>query len=178
MATSWQPPANWQPRPICVLGGGVLGRRIAACFVAGGHHVRVRDPSEGARNAAVEYVKSDIAAYTALTHKQPGICEAVADLDVAVKDCWLVVEAVPEILKLKEDTFADLEKHAPADCILGSNSSSYKTSDLIGKIKDETKKRVLNMHYMMPPDVKPTSPAYGAWGSIANRRLRPSLLSS
>ncbi|KAK9482630.1 hypothetical protein V1527DRAFT_475756 [Lipomyces starkeyi] len=35
--TTWQPPAGWQSRPICVLGGGVLGRRIAACFVAAGY---------------------------------------------------------------------------------------------------------------------------------------------
>ena len=154
--TEWQPPAKWQSRPVAVLGGGVLGRRIAACFVAAGHQVRVRDPSAKARNEAVDYIKANLAAYTALSHREPGTCEAMADLETAVKDCWLVFEAVPEILGLKESTFADLEKYAPEDCIFASNSSSYKTSELVGKIRDETKTRVLNTHFMMPPQVRPS----------------------
>lgn len=150
---SWQPPANWENRPVCVLGGGVLGRRIAACFVAAGRHVRIRDPSKKSRDDAVEYIKTNISAYTALSDRQPGTSEAVEDLAEAVKDCWLVFEVVPEVLSIKENTFADLEKLAPNDCILGSNSSSYKTSELVSKISDETKKRVLNTHFMMPPEV-------------------------
>ena len=62
-------------------------------------------------------------------------------------------EAVPEILSLKESTFADLEKYAPNDCILASNSSSYKSGELVGKVSDDTKARVLNTHFMMPPEV-------------------------
>ena len=149
----WQAPNNWQNRPVCVLGGGVLGRRIAACFVSAGWEVRIRDPSQKARDEAVEYINNNLAAFTALSHRQAGNIEAVAELSDAVKDCWLVFEAVPEILKLKEDTFVDLERHAPNDCILGSNSSSYKSSELLGKVKDETKTRVLNTHFMMPPQV-------------------------
>ncbi|KAF2720982.1 hypothetical protein K431DRAFT_303837 [Polychaeton citri CBS 116435] len=151
-STDWSPPANWQSRPVCVLGGGVLGRRIAACFVGAGHHVRVRDPSEKSRDDAVTYVKENITSFTALSHKKPGSCEAEQDLAKAVKDCWLVFEAVPEILPLKEDTFKDLETYAPDDCLFGSNSSSYKSRELLGKVKDETKARVLNTHFMMPPE--------------------------
>lgn len=73
------------------------------------------------------------------------------DLAEAVKDAWLVFEAVPEVLSIKTDTFHDLERYAPADCILGSNSSSYKSSEMLSKVKPETKKRILNTHYMMPP---------------------------
>ncbi len=65
-----------------------------------------------------------------------------------MKDSWLVFEAVPEVLNIKLSTFADLEKYAPKDCILASNSSSYKSSELVERISDETKKRVLNTHYM------------------------------
>lgn len=32
-------------RPIVLLGAGVLGRRIAATFLAGGYTVRIRDPN-------------------------------------------------------------------------------------------------------------------------------------
>lgn len=153
MSQLWQPPKDWESRPICVLGGGTLGRRIAACFVAAGRHVRVRDPSANSRDDAIKYIKTNISSFTALSNREPGTCEAFEDFTDAVKDCWLVFEVVPEILSVKEDTFADLEKHASKDCILASNSSSYKTSEIAGKIEYETKKRVLNTHFMMPPEV-------------------------
>ncbi|SMQ49651.1 unnamed protein product [Zymoseptoria tritici ST99CH_3D7] len=150
--SSWQAPKNWESRPVCVLGGGVLGRRIGACFVAAGHTVRIRDPSQKARDDAAEYIKTNISAFTALSQREKGSVEAVEDFAAAVKDCWMVIEAVPEVLKIKEETFADLEEHAPADCLLATNSSSYKSGEMVGQIKDETKKRVFNAHFMMPPE--------------------------
>jgi 3-hydroxyacyl-CoA dehydrogenase len=159
---SWEAPKNWESRPVCVLGGGVLGRRIGACFVAAGHTVRIRDPTEKARKDALNYIKTNISAFTALSHRESGKVEAVEDLAEAVKDCWMVIEAVPEILKLKEDTFADLEKYAPGDCLLATNSSSYKSGEMVGKIQDETKKRVFNAHFMMPPEVSTPSILHGS----------------
>jgi hypothetical protein len=70
-------------------------------------------------------------------------------LPTAVKDAWLVIEAVPEKLEIKLSTFAELEKSTPEDCILASNSSSYKSSELIERVSDQTKKRVLNAHFMV-----------------------------
>lgn len=72
-------------------------------------------------------------------------------MEDAVSNAWLVIEAVPEKLELKIATFAELEALAPEDCILASNSSSYKSSEMIEKVSDATKARILNMHYYMPP---------------------------
>jgi 3-hydroxyacyl-CoA dehydrogenase len=158
MSNRWSPPLDYKTRPICVLGGGVLGRRIAACFVAAGYHVRIRDPSEKSRNDAVKYITENISSFMALIptqSKNQGDCEALEDLSAAVKDCWMVFEAVPEILTLKETMFAELEKHAPKDCILATNSSSFKSGELLSKVKESTKTRVLNTHLMMPPQVRP-----------------------
>ncbi|KAH0533454.1 hypothetical protein TsFJ059_002022 [Trichoderma semiorbis] len=71
---------------------------------------------------------------------------------MAVQTAWLVIEAVPEKLQIKIDTFSELETHASKDAILASNSSSYKSSEMLGKVKDTTKSRVLNTHYYMPPE--------------------------
>lgn len=150
---TWEIPKDYKLRPVVVLGGGVLGRRIAACWVAGGFHVIIRDPSEKSRSDAVDYIKQNIATYLALTHSIAGSYEAMEDFSSAVKTSWLVFEAVPEVLGLKEDTFLNLEKHAPQDCIFASNSSSYKSSELLGKVTDATRIRTLNTHYMMPPQV-------------------------
>jgi 3-hydroxyacyl-CoA dehydrogenase len=139
-------------RPVTVLGGGVLGRRIACAWAAGGWDVQIRDPSEEQRNAALHYIDNNVASYASVTGATPGKVSAYESLPEAVKNAWTVIEAVPEKLSLKIDTFADLEKHAPKDAILVSNSSSYKSSEMLEKVGEETKKRIMNTHYMMPPD--------------------------
>ncbi|RGP60858.1 hypothetical protein FSPOR_10359 [Fusarium sporotrichioides] len=148
---SWNIPADYQTRPVVVLGGGVLGRRIAACFVSAGWHVIIRDPSEQSRKDAIDYIRDNITAYIAMSHGQEGTYEAIEDVETAVKKAWIVFEAVPEVLSLKTHTFHDLEKFAPPDCILASNSSSFKTSEMLDEVQDATKQRVLNTHFMMPP---------------------------
>ncbi|KAB8346136.1 hypothetical protein FH972_023182 [Carpinus fangiana] len=138
-------------RSVAVLGGGVLGRRIAAVYAAGGHNVNIRDPSEKQRNDAQRYVDENLEFYVKRTHIKPGTVRTFDDLIPAVKDAWLVVEVVPEKLSIKIDTFADLEKYAPKDAILCSNSSSYKSSEMLANVQDATKQRILNTHFMMPP---------------------------
>jgi 3-hydroxyacyl-CoA dehydrogenase len=139
-------------RPVVVLGGGVLGRRIACTWAAGGWQVRIQDPNAEQRTAALHYVESNIASYASIIGSIPGKVSAHEDLAEAVKDAWTVIEAVPEKLPLKISIFADLEKLAPRDAILASNSSSYKSSDIIERVGSDTKERIMNTHYMMPPD--------------------------
>lgn len=76
--------------------------------------------------------------------KKLGQLTATDDLQAAVKNSWLVFEAVPEKLKIKEDTFLDLERYGPDDCILATNSSSFKSGELITHLKQATHARVLN----------------------------------
>ncbi|KAF5720953.1 alcohol dehydrogenase [Fusarium mundagurra] len=139
-------------RTVAVLGGGVLGRRIACGWAASGFDVVIRDPSPEQRAAAVEYCNSSMSLYS--DSEIRGNVTAADDLAEAVTKAWLVIEAVPEKLPLKISTFADLEKHTSHDTILCSNSSSYKSREMIEGLKPETKRRVLNMHYYMPPDYR------------------------
>lgn len=154
MASSWQIPEDYRTRPVAVLGGGVLGRRIAASWVAGGYDVCVRDPDAAQRTACAEYVTANARDYPAAKKNVNGAgrISTEAELADAVAGAWLVIEAVPEKLPIKINTFAELEARAPRDAILASNSSSYKSSEMLDKIQsDETKSRILNTHYYMPP---------------------------
>jgi 3-hydroxyacyl-CoA dehydrogenase len=153
----WQPPVIGS-RPVAVLGGGVLGRRIACSFVAAGYNVTLRDPAAPAREDAVSFVeghKQEFAAFTSpAAPGQFGTCTAHEDIGSAVRDAWLVVEAVPEKLELKVDTFGILDRAAPRDCILGSNSSSYRSSLMLDNVSAERRKLVCNIHYTMPMDIR------------------------
>ena len=139
--------------PVVVLSAGVLGRRIAAVWAAGGFDVHVRDPSAEQRTVAVYYVETNTEAFDKyVPGKSRGKVLAFDSLDEAVQNAWLVIESVPEKLSIKIATFAGLDSKAPTDCIFCSHSSSYKSSEMIEQVSPETRKRVLNMHYMMPPD--------------------------
>nr|POE94219.1 3-hydroxyacyl-coa dehydrogenase-like protein lam1 [Quercus suber] len=166
---AWQPPRDYENRPVTILGAGVLGRRIganskiytvvsklicvAACWTAAGYSVVIRDPSEQACQDALSYVGRELGTYSALTNREPGKLQATEDFVAAVKDSWLVIEAVPEKLEIKESTFLDLEKHAPEDCIFGSNSSSFKSSELVVRLQDATRQRCLNTHGRTTPEL-------------------------
>ncbi|KAH8126213.1 hypothetical protein ACSS6W_000166 [Trichoderma asperelloides] len=145
-------PENYSSRPVAVIGGGVLGRRIACTWASGGYDVQIREPDQSQHEPCLNYIKENVARYPAAVEKTAGTVRIFQDLDVAVQTAWLVIEAVPEKIQLKIDTFAELETHAPKDAILASNSSSYKSSEMLGELKDTTKSRVLNTHYYMPPD--------------------------
>ncbi|KAG8411860.1 hypothetical protein J3458_015156 [Metarhizium acridum] len=150
-APTWYPPVKYTSRPVAILGAGVLGRRIACIWASAGYNVYIRDPSAQQRDDCVAYFDENVASYAQKTGKAPGTAKAVEDVKDAVSDAWLVIEAIPEKLQLKIDTFAELDALAPADCIIASNSSSYKSSEMLDKVSSERKTQILNMHYYMPP---------------------------
>ncbi|EKG13156.1 hypothetical protein MPH_09731 [Macrophomina phaseolina MS6] len=154
IAQNWKPPQGYESRPVAVLGAGVLGRRIASCWAAAGYEVHVRDPDSKQREDCIQYVNENLQAFQHLARNVPsGSTATFKDVESAVQDAWLVFECVPEKLQLKIDTFAELEKLAPNDCILATNSSSYKSSEMLEKVSEATKQRILNTHYFMPPKI-------------------------
>jgi 3-hydroxybutyryl-CoA dehydrogenase len=73
----------------------------------------------------------------------------------AAKDADFVIEVVPEILELKQDIFAELDKNCKPDAIFASNTSSLKLGDMMAKLSDERKKRTLICHYYNPAHLLP-----------------------
>ena len=140
-------------QPIAVLGAGTLGRRIALMFSTRGGVVRLFDASADSLAAARSYIDEELAAVlSTVPGSSPAELAVGDDLGAAVADAWLVVESLPERIDLKREVFAELERRAPADAVLASNSSSYPTSELLEAIS--TGERVLNMHFFMPPRIR------------------------
>jgi 3-hydroxybutyryl-CoA dehydrogenase len=147
---SFDVPTDISTRPVTVVGAGTLGRRIALMFAAHGAEVRIYDLSAEQRRAAVDYV---IASLPALEDRinglVPGNVSSDSDLAEAVRNAWLVVEAVPERLELKREVFGQLDELSATDAVLASNSSSYASRMFLDKVRRP--ERVLNMHFYMPP---------------------------
>jgi 3-hydroxyacyl-CoA dehydrogenase len=148
----WTPP-DISSRPVAVLGGGVLGRRIASSWVAAGYEVILCDLNEQQRNAATHYIEHSREEFSKITgnKREYANFSTTDSMESAVKNAWLVVEALPEKLDLKISMMGQLDQHAPHDCILASNSSSYKSRLMLDKVGADGRKRVCNMHYYMPP---------------------------
>ena len=75
------------------------------------------------------------------------------DLAEAVESASFVIEAAPEDLALKQRLFAELERLAPTDAILATNSSSLP----LGKITSGVNggERVVGSHFFMPAQLIP-----------------------
>jgi len=121
-----------ESRPVAVIGGGTLGRRIALMFAAGGLPVHLYSRSAESRAEARAYVDDhmhDVA--STLGVQRLGHVATTGDLSETVADAWLVIESLPEDIELKRRVFAELERLAPNDAILATNSSSHPSSALI-----------------------------------------------
>jgi 3-hydroxybutyryl-CoA dehydrogenase len=69
-----------------------------------------------------------------------------------LKNCDLVIEAIPEDIDLKQQLFARLEKIVSSDCVIASNSSSIRPSELSGLLI--SKNRVVGLHFFYPVALK------------------------
>ncbi len=132
-------------RPVAVIGGGTLGRRIALMFCTGGD-VRLVDPDAGQREAATEYVGREL---PRVSEAATGRLTVHERLEEAVAEAWLVIECVPERLDAKHSVFTQLDAVAPADAVLATNSSSYPSSHLVDSVSRP--EQLLNLHFYMPP---------------------------
>lgn len=142
-----------QIRTVTVLGAGVLGSQIAYQSAFKGFPVTVYDIDDDALATARKRFDKLVATYHA---EVPGGADGAAeaaldgltlttDLGQAAADADLIVEAIPEILELKRQTYQKLAALAPAKTIFATNSSSLLPSDL----KDATGRpdRFLAMHF-------------------------------
>ena len=73
---------------------------------------------------------------------------AETNLEAAVRGCDLIIEAVPEILELKQKIFLEVEQYVGETTILATNTSSLS----IGKIASVMKypERLIGMHFFNP----------------------------
>ncbi|MGQ4891172.1 MAG: 3-hydroxyacyl-CoA dehydrogenase family protein [Candidatus Njordarchaeia archaeon] len=69
------------------------------------------------------------------------------------KDCDLIIEAVFEDLKIKQDLFKELEKYVSPRAVFGTNTSSLMVTDIAAKL--EKPERLIGIHFFNPPTLLP-----------------------
>lgn len=122
---------------VTVLGAGVLGSQIAFQTAYKGFDVTSYDINQQALDAAAQRYDDLVTTYK---NEVPGAADGAADAarkritltdDLATAaDADLIIEAVPEVLELKQDTYRKLNELAPKDTVFATNSSSLLPSEL------------------------------------------------
>jgi len=140
-------------KTIAVIGAGTMGRGIAYAAVAGGFRTVLTDVSEGILAKAESYIRETLQGAKERGRWSGDVERAMAALtltprfeEAAAAD--LVIEAVPEDVKLKIETFGRLDKLARPETILATNTSSLGLSEMSAAIRRPG--RFVGMHFFNP----------------------------
>jgi len=145
----WTPPTDISTRPVTIIGAGVLGRRLAALWASTGHAVNLYDTSPAALDSACTYIADSLSSFCAENNTHPGHVHFAPSLHDAVRNTWMVIEAVPEDLELKISLLGRLDRLVSDDCIIATGASTFRSRELVSEVGK--RERVLNTLYYVPP---------------------------
>lgn len=147
---------------IGIIGAGLMGHGIAQVFALAGHEVALHDPVAEALASAPERIATNLRDLG----EDEGAVKRVSFSDSlagAVARADIVFEAAPEKLPLKQDIFAELERHAPRAALLASNTSVIPIGQIGARVK--SRGRLLGTHWWNPPFLVPLVEVVSAEGT-------------
>lgn len=135
-----------------------MGNGIAHVFAQSGYQVALFDVSEAALTRAFATIEKNLDRQVAKGTLTPEDKDAAlariqtgTSLEAAVAQADLVVEAATENEAIKLKIFEDLDRLAPAHCILASNTSSISITRIAAAT--QRPEQVIGMHFMNPVPV-------------------------
>ena len=139
---------------IAVIGAGQMGNGIAQVAACSGFEVVMIDINQEAVDrgmATIERSLNKLVQKERLSQADADAARARLSVSTDRSPCAeadLVVEAVPEILSLKQSIFEDLDSICGPDTILASNTSSISITKIAACTSRPEK--VIGMHFMNP----------------------------
>jgi 3-hydroxybutyryl-CoA dehydrogenase len=142
-----------------IIGAGTMGAGIAQVAAAAGCKVILMDNFPNAIENAQSKHQKDL--QTLLDKSKISAEEKIKILSnitytkklESLKNTNLIIEAVIEDLKIKQDLFIELEQIVSETCILSSNTSSLSIASISSVLKN--KKRFLGIHFFNPAPIMP-----------------------
>ncbi|HLI50582.1 MAG TPA: 3-hydroxybutyryl-CoA dehydrogenase [Thermomicrobiaceae bacterium] len=144
---------------VAVIGAGTMGRGIVQVVAQHGYPVTMIDRDQAIVDASLASIKHFLdraVAHERLSADDAGVAMSLIETDLAVEaaaDVDLVIEAVPEILELKQQIFQRLNAIASDDTILASNTSSISVTKLASST--DRPGQVVGMHFFNPVPLMP-----------------------
>ncbi len=163
-----------QVKDVAIIGAGLMGLGIGVEFARFGYNVRLyntkKETSDRAMKRAAEdldlMVKMQLISRDTAKGAYSRLCPTT-DIKEAATGAHYVVEAVLEILSLKQDIFAQLDEICPPPAILCTDTSGLRVTDIAAKAKHP--ERILATHYVQPPHFVPLVEVVG--GERTDKKL-------
>ena len=140
---------------MAVLGAGTMGRGVAYVAALAGFDVHVFDVGEAPLDLASAAVAADLRKGVARgkvseEDVEPALARLTygTDLEAAVEDADLVIEAVPEDLDLKRRLLGEVAAVAPDHAVLATNTSSLSVTAIAAAVPRPG--QVVGMHFFNP----------------------------
>lgn len=140
-----------------VVGAGAMGGGIAQVVTFAGLPVVIKDIDEGQLELARKHVEGiyqsrvDKGKMTAAQMQEKlDLIEYVLDYD-EFADVDVVIEAVPEVMKIKQAVLKELDQVCPPDTIFASNTSALSITEM-GSATNRPQK-MIGMHFFNPAHV-------------------------
>jgi len=146
-------------RKVGILGAGMMGSDIALSCAKAGYKVLMKEVNMELAEAGYKRIEESLEKWTSKGKIQLDDEGRKKTLDAVVPtdsfdgfdDVDIVIEAIFEDLKLKVETFQELEKICKPSCIIASNTSSISITKLGSSFKDkERTAKFLGMHFFSP----------------------------
>lgn len=142
-------------KKIAVLGAGTMGNGIAQVFAQAGFSVKMRDLEERFLESGLATIRKSLA----IMSRKGKISESEADAALAritptvdfeqtVRDSDLVIEAIPEVLQLKQDIFRQLNALCPPHTVMATNTSTISITAIASVTTRPDK--VIGIHFAAP----------------------------
>lgn len=143
---------------IAVIGSGQMGRGIAHVAALGGYQVKLRDVNDEILARALAQIRMNMQKGVergklssedmekALARIYP-----TTSLEEVAREADLVIEAVPEDIKLKCEIFQSLDAMCPPHTVLATNTSSLSITEIAGATQRPDK--CIGMHFFIPPHI-------------------------
>jgi 3-hydroxyacyl-CoA dehydrogenase len=144
---------------VAVLGAGLMGHGIAQVGAQVAKlEINLRDINQEfldkgmsmINNSLQRFLKKGVATENEVSETL-GRIHPILDLRKAVADADLIIEAVPENVKLKKSVLSEVDRFAKPDAILASNTSSISITELASATSRPEK--FVGLHFFNPPQL-------------------------
>jgi enoyl-CoA hydratase / 3-hydroxyacyl-CoA dehydrogenase len=143
---------------VTVLGSGVMGHGIAQIAAIAGYDVALRDIEKSFLDRAMDKIKWSLAKMVEKKKLTQTDADKVfsriipmTDLQQALKDSDLLIEAVPEEMNLKKKVYHELNKYAGSKTVYASNTSTLPITEMAALT--DRPERFVGVHFFNPPQL-------------------------
>ncbi len=153
---------------VAVIGNGIMGHGIAEVFATAGHDVVLIGRNHESLQVAIAKIAASVDEFVARGVLREGSTkDALARITIETslepaKEAGLVMEALPENLELKIETFGRLDEICSATAILAS-ASGHPVSEMSSRVSGLD--RMIATHFWYPPQLIPVVEVCGMPGT-------------